>query len=177
MPSDAPTTLGGLPLANLRAHLGRSVGLAALVACLAFALFAGALVVSSLQNGLASLQDRLGADLIVAPKSASTTTDLTEVLVDGVPKSFYMSKDIVGKVAAREGVAAVSPQYYLATVKAGCCAMPVQIIGIDPATDFTIQPWIDHSYSQDLGFRDMVVGCNISGAPGASIMSSQNRQV
>ena len=146
------------------------MGIAALVAMLSVAVFGGSLVIASLRNGLASLEARMGADIIVAPKSAASTHNLEAILLDGVPGYFYMDKSFVDKVAAREGVEKVSPQYYLASIKAGCCSMPVQIIGFDPQTDFTIQPWIDHSYTQALGTRDVVVGCNITGAPGSKIL-------
>ena len=158
------------PLNSLRRHPGRTAGLVALVALLCVVVFGGSLVISSLRKGLDSLESRMGADIIVAPKSASTTHDLEAILLDGVPGYFYMDKSYVDKVAARDGVQAVSPQYFLTTVKAGCCSMPVQIIGIDPQTDFTIQPWIDHSYGHELGDGDVAVGANISGAVGSNIL-------
>ena len=161
--------LGKLPLNNLMRNAGRTVGLVALVALLAFAVYGGSLVISSLQNGIVSLEARLGADVIVAPATAKSQQDLSEVLVEGVPGQFYMDAPVLDKVAEREGVEAASPQYYLATVKAGCCSMPVQIIGFDPATDFSVQPWIARTYGGDLGLDQVVVGCNITGSPGAAI--------
>ena len=158
--------LSKLPLANLQRRPGRTVLLIALVALLAFAAFGGALLVTSLRGGLASLEARMGADIIVAPKTAASQTDLSKVMLEGVPGSFYMDRSYLEKIAARDGVEKVSPQYYLATAKAGCCSFPVQIIGIDPDTDFTIQPWIARSYADELGYLDVVAGCNISGAPG-----------
>ena len=158
-----------LPLNNLVRNEGRTAGLAALVALLAFVMLGGSLVMSSLQNGIASLEARLGADVMVAPATARSQQDLSEILVEGVPGQFYMDASVLGQVASREGVEIASPQYYLATVKAGCCSMPVQIIGYDPATDFSVQPWIARTYDGDLGHDQVVVGCNITGAPGAAI--------
>lgn len=158
-----------LPLNNLIRNAGRTAGLVALVALLAFVAFGGSLVMSSLQNGIASLEARLGADVIVAPATARSQQDLNEVLIEGVPGQFYMDSSILDKVAGREGVAIASPQYYLATMKAGCCSMPVQVIGFDPATDFSVQPWIARTFGGDLGVDQVVVGCNITGAPGATI--------
>lgn len=158
-----------LPLQNLARHAGRTVGLAAIVALLSFALCAGAMVVSSLQNGLGSLESRLGADIIVVPATARSQYDLNDVLVEGVPRSFYMDKGYVQKVAEREGVEIATPQFFLATMKAGCCAMPVQIIGFDPETDFTVKPWIARTYGGELGMLDIIAGCNISGGVGDQI--------
>ena len=158
-----------LPLQNLSRHAGRTLGLAAIVALLTCAVYGGALVVSSLQSGLSSLEARLGADIIVAPAQARTQYDLNEVLVDGVPSSIYMDKGYVDKVASVEGVELAAPQYYLATMKAGCCAMPVQIIGFDPDADFTVKPWIARTYGGELGMLDVIAGCNISGGVGSQI--------
>lgn len=158
-----------LALANLKCHMGRTVGLTVLVALLAFVALAGSLVMSSLQSGLDSLEARLGADIIVAPKTAKSQANLEEVLVEGVPGSFYMDAPVVDEIAARDGVEKVSAQYYLATVKAGCCSMPVQVIGFDPETDFTVQPWIARTYGGELERDTVVVGCNITGAPGSTI--------
>lgn len=159
-----------LPLRNLARHPGRTAGLMAVVALLSFAIYGGSLMVTSLQSGLASLESRLGADIIVAPDTAKSHYDLNEVLLDGVPSSFYMDKGYVQEVAEREGVEAATPQYYLATMKAGCCAMPVQLIGFDPDTDFIVKPWIARTYGGDLGLLDVIVGCNISGSVGDQIM-------
>ena len=161
--------LGKLAVNNLARNPGRTAGLVALVALLAFVVYGGSLVMSSLQNGIASLEARLGADVIVAPATAKSQQDLSEIIVEGVPGQFYMDASVLDKVAALEGVEAVSPQYYLSTMKAGCCSMPVQIIGFDPATDFAVQPWIARTYGGDLGLDQVVVGCNITGAPGSTI--------
>lgn len=159
-----------LSIKNLTRHAGRTALLGLLVALLSAAVFGGSVLVASLRGGLASLEARLGADIVVAPKTASSKVNLDEVMLDGVPSSFYMEASKLGEVAEVEGVALASPQYYLATMKAGCCSFPVQIIGIDPATDFTIQPWIDHAYASELGEMDVVVGCNVTGAPGSTVL-------
>lgn len=162
--------LNSLAFANLRSNLSRSIGLAVLVAALAFVALGGVLVTSSLNNGISSLEARLGADILVAPDSAKSTADLESIVLEGTPGYFYMDKSFIDKVAQREGVEKVSPQYFLATVKAGCCTMPVQIIGFDPETDFSIQPWIARSHSNELGYKDVVTGSNVTGAAGSTIM-------
>ena len=158
-----------LPFANVRQHLGRTVGLMVLVALLAFVVYGGTLVMSSLQNGLASLESRLGADILVAPATAASKNDLEEILTNGTPGEFYMNRSAIQQIAAREGVEAASPQYYLATIKAGCCSYPLQIIGFDPETDFTVQPWIDRGSVGALDREQIITGCNVTGAPGATL--------
>jgi len=159
-----------LPFVNLRHRMGRTVGLVALVALLAFVALGGSLVAASLQNGLTSLEERLGADIIVAPAQAKSRANLESVLLDGTPGYFYMDKSYYEKIAALDGVEKASPQYYLATVKAGCCSMPVQVIGFDPESDFTVQPWIARSYTDELGREDIVTGANITGTAGSTVL-------
>lgn len=155
---------------NLRMNMGRTVGLCVLVALLAFSMFGGTLLVSSLRNGLSSLEARLGADIIVVPDQAKSKYDLEQIIVDGVPGHFYMDRSYIDQVAAVEGVEKVSPQYFLATAKASCCSVPVQIIGYDPATDFSIGPWIDHSNGADPGFMEVVVGSDVGGAVNTQVL-------
>lgn len=161
--------LNRLVFANLKFNAGRTAGLAFIVAVLSFVLLGGSLVMSSLENGIKSLEARLGADVIVAPMTALSHNDLDEILLEGIPGQFYMDASNLDKVAQIEGVQAASPQYYLATVKAGCCSMPVQIIGFDPQTDFAVQPWIARTYGGALERGQVVVGCNISGGVGSGI--------
>ena len=162
--------LDSLPFANIAHNKGRTAGLVALVALMSFIVLGGILVTTCLQNGLKSLEERLGADIIVAPAEAKSKSNLESVLLDGTPGYFYMDKSYYDKVASLEGVEKASPQYYLATVKAGCCSMPVQVIGYDPKTDFTITPWIARSYKDDLGREDVVTGSNITGSAGSTIL-------
>ena len=63
-------TLRRLPLRNILRHPGRTAALVILVSFLALSLFAGSVIVLSLNNGLENLERRLGADLIVVPATS-----------------------------------------------------------------------------------------------------------
>ena len=158
-----------LSLRNLIKKPIRTTALLFIVAFLVFSMFGGAVVVTSLQNGMNSLEARLGADVIVVPNSAKSKTDLESILLQGTPGYFYMNKSYIDKIAEIDGVEKVSAQYFLASAKAGCCSMSVQIIGFDPETDFTIQPWIQSSYKKELGLCDVVVGSEINSIVGGKI--------
>ena len=149
--------------------MGRTTALTIVVALLSLSMLGGGLIARSLERGLDSLETRLGADIIVVPDEAKSKKDLESILLDGVPGYFYMDRDYFGKVAAREGIERISAQYYLASTKSGCCSMPVQIIGFDPETDFTVTPWIKHSGGKDLGLYDIVAGYNINKTMGGTI--------
>lgn len=129
---------------------------------LSFSIFGGSLMILSLQRGLTGLEARLGADVIVVPSSARSKFNVNDLLLQGNPGYFYMSRDYVDKVAAREGVGQVSAQLYLASVTASCCSASVQIVGFDPETDFTIQPWAAETFRGELGHLDILIGSDIN---------------
>ncbi|MBR0310899.1 MAG: FtsX-like permease family protein [Oscillospiraceae bacterium] len=150
-----------LSLKNLRRRPARTAALVLLSAFLSFAVFGGSLVVLSLQNGLKSYEARLGADIIVVPNQARSHGTVDAILLQGIPGYFYMDESYLEKIAAREGVEAASPQFFLASASAGCCSVAVQIIGFDPETDFSIQPWIRERYGGAVGDGDLIVGSGI----------------
>ena len=158
-----------LSLRNLIKKPLRTTALLFIVAFLVFSMFGGAVVVTSLHNGMNSLEARLGADVIVVPYSAKSKTNLESILLQGTPGYFYMNKSYLDTIAEIDSVEKVSAQYFLASAKAGCCSMAVQIIGFDPETDFTIKPWIQSRYKKELGLCDVVVGSEISSVVGGKI--------
>ena len=151
-----------LALRNLTRRPVRSGALVLLAAFLSLSVFAGSLIVLSLQNGLKSYEARMGADIVVVPNEARSHGSLESILLQGIPGYFYMDASYLDKVRAIDGVEAVSPQFYLASASAGCCSVAVQIIGFDPDTDFSIQPWIRESYGGALEDGDIIVGSSIT---------------
>lgn len=146
---------------NIKRKPLRSALLSALVLLIAFTVFSGAFVIISLQRGLAVYRARLGADIVVVPSSATGHGSVDDVLLQGITGNYYMSGDICEKLAATEGVEAVTKQFFLTSAKASCCSSRVQIIGFDPDTDFSIMPWIAESHSGTVQDGDVVVGAKI----------------
>ena len=109
-----------LPLRSLLRKPGRTAVLLALVALLAFAVFGGGIVVMSLQNGLKSLEGRIGADVIAIPTTAKSKIDIDDVLLTGTSGYYYTSRDYIDEIAEIEGVEKVSGQLYLASLRADC---------------------------------------------------------
>jgi putative ABC transport system permease protein len=74
-----------------------------------------------------------------------------------------MPESKVRDVAAVEGVGAVSPQLYLSTLSgASCCAVAnMFLIAFDPATDFTIQPWLGDRIGGNLRLGEAVGGTDV----------------
>lgn len=120
-------------------------------------------MVMSLSGGLDSLSARLGADIIVTPYAATSQVSYDSVIIQGKPGQFYMDSKYYDEIKTEiEGVDKVTAQFYLASAKASCCSSRLQIIGFDPETDFSIQPWVEKSYSRELGLYDAVVGSDVT---------------
>ena len=139
----------------------RTASLVALTAVLAFSLFCGSFLVKSLNGGMASLANRLGADIIVVPQGYDSKIE--SALLRGEPNSFYFKSEVTERVKKIEGVELASPQLFIATLSAGCCSFPLQVIGIDFDSDFTIKPWLQKQIRLPLTDNQIVVGSNIIG--------------
>ncbi len=156
-------SIGGLPIRNIIKRPARSVALMIIAAFLAFSAFGGTLMVMSLSNGLDSLSMRLGADIVVVPYSATSKVSYDSVIIQGKPGQFYMDAKYYEEIKEEiEGIDKITAQFYLASAKASCCSARLQLIGFDPETDFTIQPWIEKSYENELSLYDAVVGSDVT---------------
>ena len=158
-----------LPIKNLFRRPGRTAALVLLTALLAASVFGGSVVVGSLRSGLESLEARLGADIIVMPAEAESKVSFKNMLLQGTTGAFYMDVSVLDAVRGAQGVEIAAPQTFLASLKADCCAVRVQIIGIDPGADFTVKPWIDESLSRELGDMEVAVGCNVTAGVGETL--------
>ncbi|MBQ5813843.1 MAG: ABC transporter permease [Clostridia bacterium] len=165
-----------LSLLNLKRKPFRTAALMAVVAVLAFVLFGGSIMTKSMEKGIEGLEDRLGADIVVVPEGYDQ--DFEGVMIQGEPVYFFMDKDILEKVRSCEAVELASPQFYLASLNAECCGSSVPIIGFEPETDFTVQPWITEQYSKGLGYGEIIIGDDINvEADGTILFFGKNYKV
>lgn len=155
-----------LSLKNLIRKPGRTVTLALLTAFLALSVFGGSMIVLSLRNGLQSLEARLGADIILVPSEAQSKVSFQNMFLQGTTGAFYMDASVTDKAMEVPGVEKAAPQIFLASLKADCCSVKIQVIGIDPSKDFTVQPWIARSLTGEMGDMDVVVGCKVEAGIG-----------
>ena len=151
-----------LALKNLSGRPVRTAVLMVLAALLSFTALGGTLTVTSLGKGLDSLEARLGADVMVVPKEATMKKKFEDIVLQGSTGYFYMDSDRAAQVMECEGVGEVSPQFFLASTGSSCCSIPVQIIGFDPDTDFTVSPWIKRTYGGELKLYDIVAGSDLN---------------
>ena len=158
-----------LALKNLLRKPGRTLALVLLTMLLALSMFAGSIVVGSLRRGLNSLEARLGADIIVLPAAAESKVSFQNLLLQGTAGAFYMDASVLDRVREVEGVEVAAPQVFLASLKADCCAIRVQVIGIDPETDFVVRPWIESSDAGSLGDMEVFTGCRVNADVGETL--------
>ncbi len=138
-------------------------GAAALVAarCIATLLLA-----QGTRTSLRRATDRLGADVVVVP--ASSADQIDDQLLFGVPTDARLPANLSGAIAAVPGVAAVSPQIYLATLAgAPCCqSAGLVIVAFDPRSDFSVRPWLGRTHVPALGVGDAIAGSDVRVPPG-----------
>lgn len=147
----------------------RTIVLVLLTALLTLTVLDGSLTQTSLEKGIDSLEARLGADVMVVPYSATTKQKFEDMVLQGSTGYFYMGKNYVEEISQIEGVGEVSAQFFLASASSSCCSLPVQIIGYEPETDFTISPWVKKSYGKKLDTYDVVVGNDLNAFVGDSL--------
>lgn len=143
--ADVPhITLAKLPLANLRRKPFRTSALVIVVVMLTVAFYGGVLLSMNLNNGLNSMRERMGADLMVTPQN---TKNQAEALLTGNSSStFYFTNDIGGQIAEADGVGEST----------------VQIIGFNPDTDFVITPWVASQFDGTLRHGQIIAGASIN---------------
>lgn len=146
---------------NIQNRKGRAYGIILLTALLSFALFVSSFLMASLGNGLRSLEGRMGADLIIVPEGYDAK--ITDAILRGEPNTFFLDESVMEAIEKMDGVEKVSPQFFLATLTAGCCSFPIQIIGIDMDRDFTVLPWLESEINMPLGDHEIVVGASVRG--------------
>ncbi len=104
---------------------------------------------------------------MVVPEGYDARID--SILLSGKPNTFSLPKGSIEKVKTIEGIDKITGQTYIATLKASCCAYPLQIIGIDFDSDFLIKPWLEDNLNRELGFEEIVIGHRVQGTVGKSL--------
>ena len=155
---------------NFQHQPGRSFCLVVVVMLLAFFLFSGSVLNLSLSKGLDSMSSRLGADIMIVPEGYDPHLDT--ILLSGKPTTFYLPSTAMQDLKALQddlGIEAISPQTFLATLRASCCSYPVQLVGVDYDSDFVVKPWLKKSIYRDIQDGEIIIGAHISGSPGDKI--------
>jgi putative ABC transport system permease protein len=124
------------------------------------------LIARGADDSLRLTQQRLGADIVVVPQGTEQAVE--GALLMGSPVKIWLPMASVQKIAALPGVAAASPQLYLASmIDSSCCSVPnMFMVAYDPKTDFTIQPWLKTKVGSGLTLGETVGGTFVFVPPG-----------
>ncbi len=123
-------------------------------------------LVGGARNSVEVGMDRLGADILVLPQDSALSGEA--VLLTGKPSTFVFAGTVQDRIAAMDGVEKTAPQLYIGTLQnAACCTGRVQLIGFDPAKDFTIQPWMMAELGRPLRPGEVVVGSGFTSEDGS----------
>ncbi|MCL4436395.1 MAG: FtsX-like permease family protein [Thaumarchaeota archaeon] len=154
---------------NIQRKLFRTLVLVVSVGIATALLFSTSILTQGVRQGVKIGSDRLGADLLVVPQG--TTSEAERLLLMGTPTTFYMSKDVVNRIASIDGVKQVSPQIYIVSLLASCCISGnTQLVGYDPASDFSVQAWVGSGVTRPSGANDVIVGHYIITPVGAPLI-------
>jgi putative ABC transport system permease protein len=118
-------------------------------------------------DSLRLTQERLGADILVVPEGNERKVE--GALLMGSTAQIRMPSANLQRVAAVPGVQVASPQLYLMSMSnSSCCAVPdMFMVAYDPATDFTIEPWLEKELGRELSLGQAVGGTHIFVPEGA----------
>jgi putative ABC transport system permease protein len=149
--------LASLALQNLGRRKARSLLLIMAVAVASGVVFTGATLMRSIDNSMAVGFTRLGADMMAVPEGA--LTNITAALLTVEPTDLVLDQDLF----ARAGIASVSraaPQKIARVEHSGIGSHhdSVDLIGFDPALDFTVRPWLVEKINRDMRPGDVILG-------------------
>lgn len=146
-----------LALRNLRRKFIRTLLLLLVVAMVTGTLFGATIFITGMQNALRIGTYRLGADILVVP--AKNEAEARTALLAGKPTSFYMDRSVLATIAKVEGVKQATPQLFIEPSSFTCCySVDVFLIAFDPATDFTITPWLQKNLKHTITGNQVIAG-------------------
>src|SRR5829696_8463244 len=159
-----------LALQNLGRRKARSLLLIAAVALGSGVVFTGAVLMQSIDRSMAVGFTRLGADLMVVPEGA--LTNITAALLTVEPTDdLVLDADALDR-ARLTSVARAAPQKIARVEHSGIGSHHelVDLIGVDPARDFTIQPWLKEKLNRDLQAGDVILGAGRDAPLGSQML-------
>ena len=147
----------GLATKNLKRKFIRTLVLLLIVAVVTGTLFGASIFISGMENALKIGTYRLGADILVVPEK--NESQAKAALLSGEPTSFYMDSDVFVQVKAVEGVKKASPQLFIKPSSFTCCYnVETFLVAFDPASDFTITPWLQKNLGKSLIGNEVIAG-------------------
>jgi putative ABC transport system permease protein len=146
-----------LALQNLGRRKARTLLLIAAVALGSGVVFTGATLMQSIDRSMTVGFARMGADMMVVPEGA--LTNITAALLTVEPTDLVLEADALDK-ARLASVGRSAPQKIVRVEHSGIGGHheSADLIGFDPARDFTIQPWLTEKLGRELRTGDVILG-------------------
>jgi putative ABC transport system permease protein len=161
--------LASLALQNLGRRKARSLLLIMAVAVASGVVFTGATLMRSIDNSMAVGFTRLGADMMVVPEGA--LTNITAALLTVEPTDLVLDQDLFAK-AGLASVSRAAPQKIARVEHSGIGSHhdSVDLIGFDPALDFTVRPWLVEKINRDMRPGDVILGAARAAPLGSELL-------
>jgi putative ABC transport system permease protein len=157
-----------LVVRNLKDRPYRNLAMVLAFALVAATLFSTQYLASGASESLSRGTGWLGADLIVIPANSGAAGEAS--LLAGRPSMFFLNATGTAAISQIPGVARASPQLLIASLDGqSCCSGYVQLIAIDPATDFSLNRWLDTEYGMPLEKDAAIAGSAIEGDTGSQL--------
>lgn len=161
--------LASLALQNLGRRKARSLLLIMAVAVASGVVFTGATLMRSIESSMAVGFTRLGADMMVVPEGA--LTNITAALLTVEPTDLVLDQDLFAK-AGLASVSRAAPQKIARVEHSGIGSHhdSVDLIGFDPALDFTVRPWLVEKINRDMRPGDVILGAARAAPLGSELL-------
>ena len=158
-----------LALQNLGRRKARSLLLIAAVAIGSAVVFTGATLMQSIDRSMSVGFTRMGADMMVVPEGA--LTNITAALLVVEPTELVLDADALAK-ANLASVGRYAAQKIVRVEHSGIGSHHelVDLIGFDPARDFTIQPWLAERINRGLQAGDVILGAERDAPLGSQLL-------
>ncbi len=161
--------LASLALQNLGRRKARSLLLIAAVAVASGVVFTGATLMRSIDSSMAVGFTRLGADMMAVPEGA--LTNITAALLTVEPTDLVLDQDLFAK-ANLASVSRAAPQKIARVEHSGIGGHheSADLIGFDPALDFTVRPWLVERLGRDMRAGDVILGAGRAAPLGSELL-------
>jgi putative ABC transport system permease protein len=158
-----------LALQNLGRRKARSLLLIAAVALGSGVVFTGAVLMQSIDRSMAVGFTRLGADMMVVPEGALTNITASLLVVE--PTELVLDADALAK-ARLASLGRVAAQKVVRVEHSGIGSHheSADLIGFEPAQDFTVQPWLVEKINRPLQAGDVILGAARDGVLGSQLL-------
>jgi putative ABC transport system permease protein len=158
-----------LALQNLGRRKARSLLLIASVAIGSAVVFTGTTLMQSIDRSMSVGFTRMGADMMVVPEGA--LTNITAALLVVEPTELVLDADALA-TANLASVGRYAAQKIVRVEHSGIGSHheSVDLIGFDPARDFTIQPWLVERINRGLQPGDVILGAERDAPLGSQLL-------